>query len=284
MTPNAVALDAGDLHLELRPDLGGCMAGLWWRDVPVLRSTPAEALTSVRDSASYPLVPFSNRVARAELQWQGTSHPLVRHVAQEPHAIHGVGWQRPWTVLEQAPGFVMLSLEHQADTAWPFAFDASQSMRLTPGALEMTLAITNQASRSAPVGLGWHPYFPKRSRSRISFEATGRWEMGDDKLPTHCTPARGLDADCAFLDVDHCFEGWTGVAHLRDEQLHVRLESDLRRLVVFTHDRRGDIAIEPVSHVNNAMNAADPAGRGVCVLEPGQTLTATCTLAIDPVH
>lgn len=25
--------------------------------------------------------------------------------------------------------------------------------------------------------LGWHPYFVKRQRSRISFEATGRWEM-----------------------------------------------------------------------------------------------------------
>ena len=29
-----------------------------------------------------------------------------------PHAIHGVGWQRPWRVDAAAPDTVLLSLEH----------------------------------------------------------------------------------------------------------------------------------------------------------------------------
>ena len=50
--------------------------------MPVLRSTlPAAQLSSARQSASYPLVPFSTRIAHATLQWQGTQHPLVRNNA-----------------------------------------------------------------------------------------------------------------------------------------------------------------------------------------------------------
>ena len=61
-------------------------------------------------------------------------------------------------------------------------------------------------------GVGWHPYFVKRARSHISFKADARWEIGADKLPTPRVAAHGLDSDCAMLDVDHCFEGWSGAA------------------------------------------------------------------------
>ena len=133
-------------------------------------------------------MPFSNRIAQATLLWQGTQHPLVRNNGAEPHAIHGVGWQRPWEVLESDSDFAMLAYEHRPDAAWPFAFDSSQTLRLRGGTLELTLSLTNQSQRPAPAGLGWHPYFVKRGRSRISFEATGRWEMGPDKLPTAAAP------------------------------------------------------------------------------------------------
>ncbi len=272
------------LVCEIEPQLGGCIAGLWLDAVPVLRSTPG-TLASPRQSASYPLVPFSNRIDRATLQWQGTSHPLVGNNAPEPHAIHGVGWQRPWTVLDSDDSFVMLAFEHRTDAAWPFAFDSSQTLRLRGNALELTLALTNQSHGPAPAGLGWHPFFVKRAGSRIAFEATGRWEMGPDKLPTTRRPARGMDTDCAGLDVDNCFDGWDGVVQLRDELLDVRIRSSLRRLVVFTNDGRDSIAIEPVSHVNNAMNlvaaGADADGLGLSTLQPGETLTAEMTITVE---
>jgi aldose 1-epimerase len=280
-----LSLQAGALRCDIEPQLGGCIAGLWLGSEPVLRATPAAELTSARQSGSYALVPFSNRVGEATLQWQGTQHPLVRNNGAEPHAIHGVGWQRPWTVLQEDTQHVMLSYEHRPDAGWPFAFDCSQTLRVREGALEMVLALTNQHAQPAPAGLGWHPYFAKRERSRISFSATGRWEMGEDKLPTARKPSRGLDADCGFLDVDHCFDGWDGVAHLRDERLHVRIRSNLSRLVVFTNDTRPFIAIEPVSHVNNAVNlyaAGRPADElGLRVLEPGETMMAQMTIEVE---
>jgi aldose 1-epimerase len=281
-------LQSGALVCEIEPRLGGCVAGLWLDGVPVLRSTPAAQLTSAREAGSYALVPFSNRIAQATLLWQGTQHPLVRNNGAEPHAIHGVGWQRSWEVLESDSNFAMLAYEHRPDAAWPFAFDSSQTLRLRDGTLELTLSLTNQSQQPAPAGLGWHPYFVKRARSRIAFQATGRWEMGPDKLPTERRPAHGLDAPCAFLDVDHCFDGWTGTVHLRDELLHTRLTSGLSRLVVFTNDTRGFVAIEPVSHVNNAISlvdaGADPAALGLAILQPGESISAQMSIAAEAVR
>ena len=285
MTSNTV-LSAGSFRCEIAPDLGGCIAGLWFDGIAVLRSPGVAKLTSVRLSGSYPLVPFSNRVGHASLQWNGTSHPLVRNFGDEPHAIHGVGWQRPWAVLEASDRFALLSYEHKPDSSWPFAFDASQAFRLTDNALEVTLSITNQSDTPTPVGLGWHPYFVKRAHSHIAFEATGRWEMDELKLPTHRLTTQGLNQDCAALDVDHCFDGWSGTVHLRDELLHTRLTSSLRRLVVFTNDTKDFVAVEPVSHVNNAINllAANAASAdllGVQVLQAGQSLSVEMSIQVE---
>ena len=279
-------LSNGPLRCDIRPDLGGCLAGLWWGDVPVLRSTAGPALTSARLAGSYPLVPFSNRLAQAKLVWAGTSHPLVQNNAAEPHAIHGVGWQRPWQVLDESDQFALLSYQHKADAAWPFAFDTSQAFRLSESGLEITLSMTNQSSTPAPAGLGWHPYFVKRAGSHLHFAASGRWEMGADKLPTQRLPSAGLDADCATLDVDHCFEGWQGEALLVDDQLRTRIAANLKRLVVFTNATRDFVAIEPVSHVNNAANlmasgawSADELG--LRVLQPGESMSAVMSIRVE---
>ena len=281
----SLTLTNAHLRCEIKPGLGGCVAGLWLQGIPVLRSTPAPSLVSVRESGSFPLVPFSNRIGHASLQWSGTSHPLVKNFPPEPHAIHGVGWQRPWTGLEADEQFAMLSFEHRPAAAWPFAFDASQVFRLTPHALEMTLSITNQSGQSAPVGLGFHPYFVKRAHSHITFEAAGRWEMSHETLPTHRAATHGLDVDLVALDVDHCFDGWSGVLQLRDELLHTRITSPMSRLVVFTNNTKSFVAIEPVSHVNNALNmlALNPEKAdelGVNILQPGESMTAQMTIEV----
>ena len=284
-----LALSHGDFRLVMRPDLGGCISGFWLGDTPVLRSTEGAGLDSVRKSACFPLAPFSNRIAQAHLQWNGTSHPLVQNFAPEEHAIHGVVWQRPWEVLDTSDGFAMLACEHAADRSWPFAFDCSQTLRLGDSGLEMTLSMTNQSAQPAPAGLGWHPYFAKRDASRIAFEATGRWEMGLDKLPTEHRASSGLDTDCATLDVDHCYDGWSGSVLLHDPVLHSRLTSNLKRLVVFTNATKDFVAIEPVSHVNNAMNiaaqshgaAGTPGQLGIKILQPGESWSVQMAILVE---
>ncbi len=284
---STVQLASGPLRCELRTDLGASIAGLWCAGVPVLRSVSARSLTDVRQSGCYPLVPFSNRIAHATLLWNGTSHPLVRNLAPEPHAIHGVGWLRPWQLLDASDTFALMAFEHRPDASWPFAFDCSQAVRLGPDALEITLSATNQSDQPAPFGLGWHPYFVKRPDSHVRLRAAGRWEMGADKLPTHRTDNAGLDQACASLSVDHCFDRWHGAAELQDARLAVRITSSLDHVVVYTDERQDFIAIEPVSHVNNALDMAHGDMQrltelGVRVLQPGQTLSASMRIETGP--
>ena len=283
-----IRLQAGALCCELLPELGGCIAAFRHGPDAILRSPPAAQIASARQSGGFPLVPFSNRIGHATVVWQGTQLPLVRNDGDEPHAIHGVGWQRPWAVLDEDATSAVLSYEHRADASWPFAFDASHSLRLTPGALQMTLALTNQSGQPAPAGLGWQPCFVKRPGSRLAFHAAGRWEMGEDKLPTERRALSGLDADAATLAVDHCFDGWDGVAQLRDPRFTVRIESDLQRLVVFTTPERDFLAIEPVSHVNNAVHlyaqGAPATDLGLAVLQPGETMVAQMSITVETVR
>lgn len=283
---SSLLLTSDHLRCEIAPALGGAVAGLWLGQIAVLRSTAAAALTSVRNAGSYPLVPFSNRVGHGSLRWAGTDHPLVVPEGFEPHAIHGVGWLRPWSVLEASDRFALLSFEHHVDESWPFAFDASQAFRLNGHELELTLSITNQSAVAAPVGLGWHPYFVKRPDSHVRFAATGQWEMGDDKLPTRQIASSGLDHDCQGLDVDHCFSGWSGALHLTDSLLHTTVMSNLRYVVVYTNASRNYVAVEPVSHVNNAINllelgSASASELGVCVLQPGESMSAEMSIRVE---
>lgn len=288
MLRREVELSNAQLRCVIRPDLGGSILALQAlrpSPIPVLRERVGDQIKHARQAASFALVPFSNRIAQATLHWRGTDHPLIRSEGDEPHAIHGLGWQRIWTVLEQSDVHVLLSLEHRADDGWPFDFDASQFIQLRGSEIHQTLSITNQDAKPTPVGLGWHPYFVKRKNTLITFKATSRWEMGEDKLPTFALPSQGLNQNCLDLFVDHCFEGWDGVLTLQDDTFHICVTSNLNRLVVYTHPELDSVAIEPVSHVNNALNLMknqhlSAKDLGVTILESGQSISAHMCTAV----
>lgn len=246
----------------------------------MLRSTEPADLASSRLSGSYPLAPYSNRLGFRRFRWLGQDHTTQPNFDDNPHSVHGVAWQRPWQVVSQSAAHAELAYTHEADAHWPFAFDLRQVFELTPESLTVRLVITNRAAQPQPVGLGWHPYFPKRSRSRLHIELTDRWEPDASGLPTRKTPQAGIDADIAHLDFDNCFEGWRGDAKIRDEKLRISLRSSLPYLVVFTPQNKPYYCVEPVSHVSNAIHMADPLAHGLRKLAPGETFEASMTLDV----
>ena len=60
-----VTLRSGALKVDLAPSIGGAIAGFWHNGTPLMRETPDEALRQrlVRQTSSYPLIPYSNRIA-----------------------------------------------------------------------------------------------------------------------------------------------------------------------------------------------------------------------------
>ena len=280
MTTPSLELRAGTLRLALRPDLGGAIAGLWRGDVAVMRSTEPADLDSSRRSACYPLAPYSNRLGYRRFRWLGQDHTTQPNFDDNPHSVHGVAWQRAWDVVSFSAHEAELRYVHTPDHHWPFAFELLQRFVLNADVLELHLAFSNRAAHTQPVGLGWHPYFPKRPHSRLHAELTDRWENDASGLPTRRVPQPGIDADVAHLAFDNCFEGWRGAARIRDEKLSLKLTSSLPYLVVYTPAISPYFCVEPVSHVSNALHMAEPSAHGLRTLSPGGTFDAWMKLEI----
>jgi len=279
-TPN-FELHAGALRLALRPDLGGCIAGLWHRDLPVLRSSEPAALVASRAGACYPLVPYSNRLGYRRFRWKGQDYGTQPNFDDSPHSVHGVGWLRAWELVSSSAVDVVLRYRHAADVHWPFAFEARQYFTLTPQSMRVQMVVDNLSDIAQPLGLGWHPYFPKRARSRLHIELDGRWDSDATQLPVRKVAQSGIDSDVVHLDYDNCFDGWRGAARIRDEKLSLQLTSSLDRLVIYTPQTRDYFCVEPVSHVSNAIHMADPLAHGLQRVEPGASIEAWMQLAVN---
>ncbi|MDQ6627610.1 MAG: aldose 1-epimerase [Pseudomonadota bacterium] len=277
-------LHAGALRLAVRPDLGGAVAGLWHREMPILRSIEPAALLESRQAAMFPLLPYSNRLGYRRFRWKGRDYTTAANVADSPHSLHGIGWQRPWQIVSSSAIELVIGMQHAADDDWPFAFEARQYFTLSPEAFTARMQLTNSAAVEQPAGLGWHPYFARRERSRLHIDLSSRWESDATKLPTRKVTQPGIDADVVHLDFDHCFEGWRGPARIRDERFSLQLVSELPYLVVYTPPDRDYFCVEPVSHLSNAIHMAEPTGHGLVALAPGQTLEASMRLEIAVIH
>ena len=279
-----VSLKNGALRCEVNPALGGCITGLWCGNNAILQSSEPIGQMTVKDAASFVMLPFSNRIGNGKVHWLERDYLLTQNFAPEPHAIHGIGWQRAWSVLSQNSSAIVLGLEHFANADWPFGFYAEQSISLHESKLKMRLQITNTTPQPVPVGMGWHPYFVKRKGAKLSFSSAGRWEMGADKLPLHRKESEGIQQRLEALDVDHCFDGWDGSLLLEDAVHQCIVESDMSRLVVYTKPDMNRVAIEPVSHVNNALQMADKAQAmldlGVKTLMPEQSFACNMQITI----
>lgn len=296
-----VTLAASDAQVTLSPRVGGSIASFCWRGVDVLRPTSPNALagTSARGFASYPLIPYSNRIANACLRVGDVVHELTRNFGNHPHSIHGIGWQRPWQPIAQDERHVALECAHHpgddATSAWPFAFRARQSFALVATGLGATLtvriAIVSEDARPFPFGLGFHPFFPKRPATRLAFRAQRVWQTGPTQLPASCSdPPVAWRFDDARpvgdVELDNVFTEWDGQARIEwpDERLAVTIAADraLSYLVVFAPRGRDYLAIEPVSHMTDGFNraAAGESGTGTRTLRPGQSFSCTMRLNV----
>lgn len=279
-----IALSRGDWAAEIRPGLGGALTALRWRDEDVLRPTPAGADNPLQ-TACFPLVPWANRIALARFPWDGEDVALEPTPGFEPHALHGIGWHRPWTVLSSDEVSVVMTLE-QPRSDWPWAWTAEQRVTLADDGLTIALSVTNADHRAMPAGLGLHPYFVRRRETRVSFSASGVWTVDETLIPVGLAePDAVFDwRDGPVVDaapfVDHAYAGWDGLARVIDADRTVTLRAapPAAGLHVFAPAGTDFVCLEPVTHRPDALNA--PAGEltGVVRLEPGQTAAMSLTI------
>ncbi len=281
-----------DWRAEVAPHIGGSILSLTRAGRAILRPTPQEGVDelAVRRTACYPLVPYANRIAGGRFFWNGAAYCLRENFPASRHPLHGVGWRRAWHVFRADEQCCELHLQHRpaGDDLhdWPFAFDATQVIRLDAAGLTLRLSITNAQSAEAPLGLGLHPLFPRGGTERLTFSAAGAWCNNAEMLPS--APVSGGPWDHSASQaigaqaLDHDFIDWRGTAVIEAPGVPaVRLgaSSIFSTLRVFTPPGKDFFAVEPVSHSADAINRADCAG--MFRAPPGACLAGSMTIGTD---
>lgn len=277
-----MTLRAGALSLDLAPRAGGVIAGFRHGDTLIMRAPdlPGLAAGNPRAGASWPLVPYSNRIRNGRFPWRGRIIELERDWLSKEHAIHGNGWRRPWSVHDRSDSAVSLEQSHAGDGFWPFAYDARQSFALTPDGFTLWMGLTNTGAEPMPAGLGHHPHFHRTPDATLRVATRELWESDAEKLPTRRVPvppqmdfSAGRRVDP--LDLDGIFVGWTRPARIEWPAGRLALDIDasaiFERLVIFIPGGQPFFAVEPVSHDTDAFNHLKD-DTGAKILGPGESL------------
>jgi aldose 1-epimerase len=254
-------LSADGIFVEVRPADGGRIASIGFDGVEVLVAPPAPG--AEHDPlvwGSYPMVPWAGRIRHGRFVHEGVGYRLP--VGADGHALHGVGYLASWEVTSSGDDFIEMRLDLPCDDRWPFGGVAVQRIAVVSHGLECALSFTAGAV-SAPVSLGWHPWFRKPSRLSVPARAMYRRDAAGIATPELVPVPPGPFDDCFVLD--------EGRVDLVIDGVDIRLRSDCCDWVVY--DEPIDATcIEPQTAPPDAPNIA-PA-----VVLPGATLATWFTV------
>lgn len=283
MTADQLTLSTDVLELELSPSVGGAISRLEHLDLagptPVLRKGHSH-LENVLDAASFPLVPYVNRIRGGSFNFRGRTVKIAPNMAGDPSPLHGDGWLNPWDVERSDDSSAALMYRHEP-AEWPWAYEARQEFRLRGGALDMRLTCRNLSAEDMPCGLGQHPYFPCTAQTHLSTQASHAWTIDDEVLPVDRVPATGrydlTDRLICGQGLDNGWGGWSGRALISDPSwpFEVIITSPEARFFQVYAPREGGIFVaEPVTHANAALNAIEAEWQelGMRILGPGEAM------------
>jgi aldose 1-epimerase len=286
----AVSIRNGPLEAVVRPDVGGSLAALTYARpgrpaVAVLRAAPPDAGSPLQ-MASFPLVPFCNRIEHGTFRWHGREVRLPANHPGDRFPLHGYGWKAPWRVAVVEPAAVDLVWSDETGSVWPWPYAARQRYELASDALVVSLALRNLGATPMPAGLGHHPYFPRSDATRVYARLPVLWEPDDRLIPRGPVPnplaaefASG--ARIAAVRLDAGYTGWDGRARIEqpDDGLCVELlgaPGDAFHLYVPDAPL---LCAEAVTNQPNAIN--DPRAEApMRALAPGATLHHTLRLRV----
>jgi aldose 1-epimerase len=304
--PQLLVLSAGELQLVLAPEVGGSIAAFsrhWQegrrrRELHWLRPATATGLANRNPlaMASFPLVPFCNRIrdGRARFEGREIRFPPNHPGEDAPHPLHGIGWLRPWQVESAAVDRAELVLQVPASDAWPWRFSSRQRFTLQERVLEVEVSVRNDDGAAMPLGLGHHPYFPHHPGTRVTSAAQAMWRGDAEVMPVGLEAGGPVDAlregvELARLDLDNNFTGWSRSTRIDwPQDVHgparsvvMEAESPLDYFVLYSPRGQDHFCAEPVSQCTDWLNLLQQYGPGPLGgkrLGPGETLAARFTL------
>ncbi len=267
---SGVRLETTDIEVEIDPDRGGslqafkvCVDGEW------------RGLMKQGDQhlpASFAMVPFASRIRDGELNFAGELVRVQPNVQGEAHPLHGYGWLRPWSIVEQSPTHLVMEHGYRPEAFademqrrdWPFSYTARQRIEVASRSLSVYLVLENTGERTMPSSIGLHPLFSLTPKARLRANIGGVWRMDAEAFPLELGEdflalADGLSV--ADTELDHVCSGWRGTAHVEWPEWGVALDmvsDELPELIVWTPREESYFGFEPISHVPGEMKSLKP--------------------------
>ena len=281
-----------NLELALCPSVGGSIARFEWlggggKRRPLMRGCHSGSF-NVLEAASFPLVPFVNRIRGSRFTFREREVVLQPNMAGDPSALHGQGWRNPWQLLFASETEAEMAFEHEAGE-WPWTYEARQHFALDERGFSVRLSCLNASPEPMPCGLGQHPYFHCGPKTVLETEVTHAWEIDKDVLPVARVAATGRfdlrHRRICGQGLDHGFGGWGGEARMQDPDWPADLlmsSPDAQFFQLYSPREGGLFVAEPVSHANAALNAAEDEWPelGLRVLEPGEEMSLTMRIDV----
>lgn len=235
------------------------------------------------------LFPFVNRIKDGAYSFGGKSYSLPTNEAGRGHALHGLVFDKPFSVKDkheeedQATLVLECSIGAGEHPGYPFA--VSLEMRFTLSekeGLACKATLTNRGIEQAPVGFGVHPYYTTGTPiDEVLFRLPPCREVDCD--PQSLIPTgdyKDFSEYTEYKKLGHTFDSNFELTTQSGRQEVVLMDthnkvslhvwqgtgtSGLNYLQIYTLPDRSCIAIEPMSCEVDAFNS----GRGLTVLEGG---------------
>jgi len=311
--PGAVTLRNARWEVDVLPGTGAALGagrirtsdGVW-RDL--LRPTRRTSSGDPEKCASFPMVPWSNRIRDGVLPFAGRRWQLQRNAA-DGTAIHGAVRYAHWEVVERTATAVTLAVDTcgQIGINFPWQFGATVRYAVEGDDLVVTTSVRNTDVEPFPAGFGHHPYlsrallpvgapireYPPTAGPllRVAAEAGYRLSGALPDGPAGPVPPRAdfrvaRPVGSGFVDDVLTSLDPTAPVHVEypDEGVAVDLTVDpvYRHLVLYAPRRRCYFAVEPATNVNDGFTLHDAGvpGTGVFVLEPGEERSGTFRLRV----
>lgn len=232
------------------------------------------------------LSPWPCRIPDGKYVLEGKTYAF-RHLFKDGTAIHGLLYNKPFTVLEEITDGAVASLTmeyryNREDEGYPFDYACGVRYILHPGSmLEVVTTLTNLDDKVIPVADGWHPYFQLGGKAddwQVQFHVPALVAFDKRLVPTgkllsynvFDTPKRMGDT---FLD--NCFvlkqQLVSAACELFNPDNGLRVsffpDDSYPYLQLYTPDTRQSIAVENLSGAPDCFNNK----MGLILLEPGRS-------------
>ena len=262
-----ITLKDKSIELNILPQIGGRISSFIFDDFHILRPLSLDSINSGNSlkGGCFPLVPFSNRIKNAKFNFNGLKLQLNQN--DFPHAIHGHGYLKKWTVSEQTKSSLTIIYHHQEnDFGWPWSYEITQSIYLKNSSCIIKLILKNTSNSNMPFGFGIHPFFNFNDQIILKFGASREWVGPPENFPIKTKPVENsfdmIDGSLLWKRAKTAsykdFEGEAAIIWpFHKKKILIRADNIFNHLIVHVPNGAEYFCLEPVSHPTDGFNLSD---------------------------